>query len=373
MFFRGDDMHHQALFNQNKTPVFLAPMAGVYDYPVRRLYREVFDKLKSNQNDSLYCFTELLSAKALSLKDKKTLSLIPKDEINTSIQLFGSCEYDFLKALEFLQNNGINKPVDINLGCSVKKVMKSGAGIKLMESPDNLVGIIKTIKSLFKLPVSVKARLGYKEVLILKIAPYLEEAGLDFITLHPRLGKETYANKPRWEYIKLLKDTLKIPVIGNGNITNTKQAKEMLILTNCDGIMIGRGAMGLFDLPYIIYSSINEAVPQPILPSDSCYPISQEQTVLAKIKSSAEKETDEAVPQPKMLSISERIKLFYTLINYYLEEYKEKKALVQIRKHLCWGIKFFKGAKTIRPEIMAADSVEEILKIISRLEVYLNY
>lgn len=219
---------------------FLAPMAGYTNYVFRRLARRFGAGL---------LITELVSAAALARKVKKTYIYMEhkEDEYPISLQIFGNNEDDFKKALELTDLNGFSF-IDINMGCPTKKVVKNNGGAGLLTDIDKMVSILKTVKKVSPLPVSVKIRLGFKrgEGGERERASALKENGSCFLTLHGRYASDLYRGEADWEKIAEVKEALgkDYILIGNGDIKSGTDAKRVFKLSNVDGIMIGRAAIG---------------------------------------------------------------------------------------------------------------------------------
>ena len=220
-------------------PVIMAPMAGVSNGAFRRLCYEFGAGL-------LTC--EMVSDKAIYYANQKTLKMLElDDDIHpVSLQIFGSDPQTMELAAIKLNENTNCDIVDINMGCPVTKVVKTGAGSALLKNEDLAVEIVKRVVNVSKKPVTVKMRLGYdhEHENYLSLAKKFEELGVSAIALHARTRSQMYEGKANWDKIKLLHETLKIPVIGNGDIKTVEDAINMLNYTKCDGIMIGRGAVG---------------------------------------------------------------------------------------------------------------------------------
>ena len=218
--------------------IALAPMAGVTALPFRLLCKE--------QGAGLICM-EMISAKAIYYNNKNTLELmeIHPEECPVSLQLFGSDPdiiADMAKRIE-------DRPfaiLDINMGCPVPKVAGNGEGSALMRNPKLVAEIVEKTARAIKKPVTVKIRKGFndKEVNAVEIAHIAEECGAAAVAVHGRTKEQYYSGKADWDIIAQVKQRVKIPVIGNGDIVDGASAKAMLEQTGCDGLMIGRGAQG---------------------------------------------------------------------------------------------------------------------------------
>ena len=220
--------------------VFLAPMAGVTDISFRGLCKEMGCGL---------VYTEMVSAKALYYGSENTQALlrIADEEKPVAAQIFGN---DPKIMAEVVQNH-FNKIddiciLDINMGCPAPKITKNGEGSALMLNPKLAGEIVSEIKKVSNKPVTVKFRKGYDDdnINAVEFAKIMEYSGADAIAIHGRTKKQMYEGKADWEYVKKMKEILNIPVIGNGDIKSVDDAINMLNYTKCDGIMIGRGAVG---------------------------------------------------------------------------------------------------------------------------------
>lgn len=219
-------------------PVILAPMAGVTDLPFRLLCKE--------QGAGLLCM-EMVSAKAIYYNSKNTEELmrILPEECPVSLQLFGS-DADIMAEMAKRIEEKPFAILDINMGCPVPKVVNNGEGSALMKNPKLVEEIVSKVSRAIKKPVTVKIRKGFDEnsVNAVEIAKIAEAAGAAAVAVHGRTREQYYAGHADWECIRAVKEAVKIPVIGNGDVVDAASAKKLLEQTGCDGIMIGRGAQG---------------------------------------------------------------------------------------------------------------------------------
>ena len=220
----------------------LAPMAGVSDWPFRLLCFE-------QGCDAAY--TEMVSAMGLkcappgNLATEQLLKIHP-DEGPVFLQIFGK-EPDIMAwAAAKLAQTGLYRGIDINMGCPAPKIAGNGEGCGLMQTPKLAEGIMQAVVKASLLPVSVKLRLGWDEssINVLELAKAAEQAGVGCVTVHGRTRSQQYGGKADWDAIAQVKRSLSIPVLGNGDVFGAADAKAMLEHTGCDGILIGRGAMG---------------------------------------------------------------------------------------------------------------------------------
>lgn len=221
-----------------KNNLILAPMAGVTDLPFRLLCKE--------QGAGLLCM-EMISAKAIYFNNKNTEELLTIDdrEPPVSLQLFGS-DPDIISEMAKKIENRPFSILDINMGCPVPKVAGNGEGSALMKNPKLVEEIVSKTAKAIKKPVTVKIRKGFDDEHInaVEIARIAESAGAAAVAVHGRTREQYYSGKADWDIIRQVKEAVKIPVIGNGDVTSPEDARQLMETTGCDGIMIGRGAQG---------------------------------------------------------------------------------------------------------------------------------
>ncbi|HON58431.1 MAG TPA: tRNA dihydrouridine synthase DusB [Smithella sp.] len=221
-----------------KEGAFLAPLAGISNLPFRLIAR------------SLGCsmaYTEMISANGLVRKTSRTheyLKTAPDDR-PLGVQIFGADPGIMAEAARIAENGGADL-IDINMGCPVKKVIKTGAGAILMKKPDLAAQIVQSVKGAVKIPVTVKIRSGWSPSSInaVEIAGIAEDCGADAVTVHGRTADQGYSGRADWTIITAVKKSVKIPVVGNGDIRKPGDALRMLAETGCDAVMVGRGALG---------------------------------------------------------------------------------------------------------------------------------
>jgi len=216
-----------------------APMAGYSNTATRLLYRRMGAGM---------CVTEMVSAKALVMGSRETFLRLAtaQDEDSVCLQLFGGCPEEMGEAARIVCGESRVQCLDINMGCPVKKIAKNGYGAQMMGDPLRVYAVVHSMVSKSSLPVTVKMRSGpnQDQINFLEIGKACQDAGAAAITLHPRNKHQKFSGLPAWEYISQLKQALKIPVIGNGDVSDALDALRMFEKTGCDAVMIGRGAVG---------------------------------------------------------------------------------------------------------------------------------
>ena len=237
----------------------LAPMAGVSDIAYRLLAKE--------HGASMVC-TEMVSAMGIKYKNERTHELLRMEEVEhpVSMQIFGSNPEAIALGAKVVADAGADI-VDINMGCPVKKVVSSGDGSALMKTPDLAARVAEAAVKAVDVPVTVKMRIGWDDdhINVVDFAKRIESTGVAAVAVHGRTREQMYMGRANWSYIKAVKDSLSIPVIGNGDVWTPEDALRMMQETGCDAVMIGRGAQGN---PWIFertnhYLTTGELSPEP--------------------------------------------------------------------------------------------------------------
>ncbi len=218
---------------------FLAPLAGFTNLPFRRLVKEC--------GCAVVC-SEMVSAKGMFYASEKTYTLLETlpQEKPLSIQIFGADPESMGRAAAVIEERGETDIIDINFGCSVRKVVKQGAGVALMKEPDLSRKVIRAVRKATTLPFTIKIRTGWDNSgdQAFAIARMAQEEGVDAIAVHPRTASQAFRGHSDWNLIDRIKADLDIPVIGNGDIQTPEDAKAMMDQTGCDAVMVGRAVLG---------------------------------------------------------------------------------------------------------------------------------
>lgn len=304
--------------------LILAPMAGVTNLPFRIICKDY--------GAGMVC-TEMASAKAMFHNDQKTKRLFNTEgeKRPISFQVFGSELESIAYAVKYMSD--FADIIDINMGCPAPKVVKNGDGSKLLLDLEKAKQIIETAVQNSKVPVTVKFRKGWdkENIVAVEIAQIAEQAGASAVTIHGRTKSEFYTGKADWDIIKKVKQSVHIPVIGNGDVTDEESALAMFKQTGVDGIMIGRGSFGN---PWI-FKNIKHYL-----------------------------QTGEKLPQP---TNQERLQIMEKHIQLAVEEKGEDVAIKELRKHISWYTKNLKNSSEFRNSI---NKIEKKDELISTIEEY---
>ena len=311
-----------------KNRIVCAPMAGVSNLA----YREIIKKMNAG-----LIYSEMVSNLGIIYNSKNTIDMlkINQSERPISIQIFGSDVDSFVKASKFVNDYAHPDIIDINMGCPAPKVVKNGDGSKLLLDLDKAEKIIKAVVQNSKVPVTLKMRKGWSKenIVACELAKIAEQNGVAAITIHGRTRDEFFGGQVDLETIKRVKETVQIPVIGNGDIIDEKSAINMFKYTNVDGIMIGRGAIGN---PWI-FKQIRYFL-----------------------------ENQEKMDKPNN---KEKKEILKEHINLSIKEKGKQVAINEMRKHIAYYTKNMKDASTFRNEINHINQKEEL---INKIDEYFN-
>lgn len=299
-----------------ENPIILAPMAGITSLPYRRIMK---------QHGAALVFTEMVSANGLIRDGRKTRELLVSspDEVPLGVQLFGDDPQVLAQATSMIADECTL--LDINMGCPVKKVIRSGAGSALLKEPERIAGIVRAVRTEYKGPLTVKIRSGWDadSINYREVGKIVENEGADAITLHPRTRSQAFAGNADWQQIGELKRVVRIPVIGSGDIFSPDDGVRMLAETGCDAIMIGRGGYGN---PWLIRDILT------LLRGDT----------------------------PAPASAAEKCQVALQHLEWHREQFGERKALFEMRKHLCWYARKMSGASRFRAELQKIDDYGQL-------------
>lgn len=300
--------------------IYIAPIAGVTDYTFRGILEEFNPDL---------IFTEMVSVNALSVLNEKTISKILRLRKGNAVQIFGENIEKLKYSAKYIENLGVSH-INLNCGCPMKKIVNCGYGAALVKEPEKVKKILSELRSVLKddTQISIKIRIGYnKPENYLELAKIAEESKCNHITVHGRTREQLYSGEADWKYIKEIKEKISIPVIGNGDIFTGQNAKEKILYSNVDGVMLARG---IFGNPWLI-REIREILE------------------FGEIKTEVTKQDkiEMAIRHLKMSKVD-----------------NDGKYIPDIRKHICWYLKGIEDSAEAKRKINSRTNYDETIKIL---------
>ncbi|USK33985.1 tRNA dihydrouridine synthase DusB [Bacillus sp. F19] len=308
---------------QMKNRVVLAPMAGVCNSAFRLTVKEF--------GAGLVC-AEMVSDKAILYNNAKTMGMLYIDEREKplSLQIFGGEKETLVEAAKFVEKNTTADIIDINMGCPVPKITKCDAGARWLLDPDKIYDMVSAVVDAVDKPVTVKMRMGWddKHIYAVRNAQAVERAGGKAVALHGRTRVQMYEGTANWDIIKEVKQSVNIPVIGNGDVQTPQDAKRMLDETGVDGVMIGRAALGN---PWMIYRTVQYL------------------------------DTGELIGEP---SVREKMDVCKLHLDRLIALKGETVAVREMRKHAAWYLKGIRGNAIVRNAINTMDTRDELVNLL---------
>lgn len=309
---------------ETKNPVVLAPMAGVCN-PAFRLIAKEFGA-------GLVC-AEMVSDKAILHGNKRTHKMLFVDEREKplSLQIFGGDKESLVEAAKVVDKQTNADIIDINMGCPVPKITKCDAGARWLLDPNKIYDMVASVVDAVEKPVTVKMRIGWDEEHIFAVenAQAVERAGGSAVSVHGRTRVQMYEGKANWDVIRQVKEAVKIPVIGNGDVDSPEAAERMLKETGVDGVMIGRAALGN---PWVIYRTVEYLTTGKLIPN----------------------------PTPR-----EKINICFLHMDRLIALKGEKVAIQEMRKHAAWYLKGLRGAAKVRQLINHVETREDLVNLLT--------
>lgn len=306
-----------------KNQVVLAPMAGVCNSAFRLTVKEF--------GAGLVC-AEMVSDKGIIFKNEKTMNMLYIDEREKplSLQIFGGEKKTLVEAAQFVDKNTNADIIDINMGCPVPKITKCDAGAKWLLDPDKIYEMVAAVVDAVDKPVTVKMRMGWDEehIFAVKNAQAVERAGGQAIALHGRTRVQMYEGKANWDIMREVKQSINIPLIGNGDVETPQDAKRMLVETGVDGVMIGRAALGN---PWMIYRTVQYL------------------------------ETGKLMEEP---TVREKMDVCILHLDRLIALKNEDIAVREMRKHAAWYLKGVPGNALVRNAINECNNRDQLVGLL---------
>ena len=300
--------------------LILAPMAGITDLSFRRIAKGFDVDLVTS---------EMVSSEGLVRNKARTKMLLQShaEEKPLAIQLFGSDSEVVAEAARIVADEGADI-IDLNMGCPVPKVVRQGAGAALLRDVEAVASLVDAVRQAVRIPLTVKTRSGWSQskINVLEVARIAEDAGADGITIHPRTARQGFSGRADWPLIGKVKKAVNIPVIGNGDVTRPEDVRKMRQLAQCDGVMIGRGAMGN---PWIFKQARQLIKGQPL-----------------------------SSPTPQ-----ERLDVVRRHLELYEESLHGRQSLSGVRSRLMWYSKGLRGSARLRASLSDCRQLEDMIKL----------
>lgn len=308
-----------------KNKIVLAPMAGISNSAYRTIAKEMGCGL---------IYAEMVSDKAISYGNEKTIDMLYMTDFERPIaqQIFGSDVESFVKAAIYIYENMKPDIIDINMGCPVPKVaLRAQAGSALLKNPKKVYDIVSSVVKSVPIPITVKIRSGWdmNNINAVEIAQVCEKAGAKAITIHGRTRSQGYSGKVDLDIIKKVKESVSIPVIGNGDVKSCYDAKEMLDYTLCDAVMIGRGALGN---PWIFKECVDYI---------------------------------ESGIKPEVVGKAAKLEMIRKHVNYLLKIKPEKVVMLEMRSHVAWYLKGLPGGAEVKRKLNGVTTVKELESLLN--------
>ena len=307
-------------------PVVLAPMAGVCNSAFRLTVKEFGAGL---------VYAEMISDKALNIRNQKTMDMLYIDEREypMALQIFGGDKENLVEAAKYVDQHTTADIIDINMGCPVNKIIKCEAGAKWLLDPNKIYEMVAAVVDAVKKPVSVKMRIGWDDehVFAIENAQAAERAGVSAIAMHGRTRVQMYEGKANWDILAEVKKHINVPFIANGDVETPQDAKRMLDHTGADGVMIGRAALGN---PWMMYRTVKYL------------------------------ETGELMPEP---SIREKMDVCLLHFERLMALKGEKVAVREMRKHASWYLKGIRGNGRFRNAINLTETKEDLVLLLNSI------